>query len=536
MQQAIILTLYFLGFRLTFVHPIMTNPSVVVSPLRSGKRYGKRILAEYLLVLFILVGIIRILIAQNMGLMPQDAYYFYYSEHPALSYYDHPPMIAYLLKSFTFLFGKSELVIKLANLTLTTLTLLVFYLLSRQFLNKLKASNTLILLGSTIMVTNLSVVSLPDVPLVFFWTLSLLLLYKALFVSKGYLYWAMAGLTMGLAFNSKYTAVFLLFVLALFLLVSRQHRMLLVSRRFVLLLLVFILTITPVVYWNMQNDWISFAFQSKSRFSTISEFNFKPTYFFANIGLQMLLLMPVLFVAMFTVLGKLSIKALYSKSLPDSRKLFLLSFSVPVISFFFVLSSVYWVKSNWLLPAYIAVAIVVGMYLVEKQLKWHLILSVVFHLVLLVQVLFYPVPVKSDDTWWGWDKLAASVKSLKREYPGYFVVSDDGYKTSAVLNFYMDEPIYAGNVIGKHGLQFSLTHADLSHLNGKNAIFLDSKSRFTDTLKSNETDDELNRFFEKVTELEPIIITDENGTPIRKFLVYKCEHYNYEKVQKNKSF
>jgi len=40
----------------------------------------------------LLILVLRFAFIGLMGLMPQDAYYFFYSEHPALSYYDHPPL------------------------------------------------------------------------------------------------------------------------------------------------------------------------------------------------------------------------------------------------------------------------------------------------------------------------------------------------------------------------------------------------------------------------------------------------------------
>ncbi len=66
---------------------------------------------------------IRFVFTGIMGIMPQDAYYDFYAQHLDLSYYDHPPMIAYLLRIFTTLFGKKVFVIKLADTTVTCLTI-----------------------------------------------------------------------------------------------------------------------------------------------------------------------------------------------------------------------------------------------------------------------------------------------------------------------------------------------------------------------------------------------------------------------------
>ena len=42
----------------------------------------------------------RFLLLPFMGLMPQDAYYYFYGQHLSLSYFDHPGMIGYILRLF----------------------------------------------------------------------------------------------------------------------------------------------------------------------------------------------------------------------------------------------------------------------------------------------------------------------------------------------------------------------------------------------------------------------------------------------------
>ncbi|MDP4988626.1 MAG: hypothetical protein NWP54_00525, partial [Polaribacter sp.] len=66
----------------------------------------------------------RFLVLPFMGLMPQDAYYYLYGQNLSLSYFDHPGMIGYVLRFFSEVFGKSVFVIKLADFTTTTLTIL----------------------------------------------------------------------------------------------------------------------------------------------------------------------------------------------------------------------------------------------------------------------------------------------------------------------------------------------------------------------------------------------------------------------------
>src|SRR5450631_2300157 len=120
---------------------------------------------KLLVILCILLIGIRVLFIFVMGMMPQDAYYDFYAQHLALSYYDHPPLIAYLLRFFTSLFGKKVFVLKLADTTVTLMTVIAFFYLARKFLGQYKAWVATALLLSTFMISILSLISTPDVPL-----------------------------------------------------------------------------------------------------------------------------------------------------------------------------------------------------------------------------------------------------------------------------------------------------------------------------------------------------------------------------------
>ena len=135
------------------------------------------------------------------------------------------------------------------------------------------------------------------------------------------------------------------------------------------------------------------------------------------------------------------------------------------------------------------------------------------------------VPINSDDTWFGWKQLADEVETIRKEQPDSFIFSSDGYKTSAVLNFYMDEHVYSGNIIGENGLQFSIIDSELDHLKARDAYYIASETNFKNISKSNEIPNKLEGYFSQVIELKPIIIEDRKLTPVRKFLVFKCIGY-----------
>ncbi len=469
----------------------------------------------------------RFILLPFMGLMPQDAYYYLYGQNLSLSYFDHPGMIGYLLRMTSEIFGQSVFVVKFTDFIITSITLFVFYKLCLCFLSKQRSLLALLLLTTTLFTSVISFNSTPDVPLVLFWSLSLLFLYKAIFEVKK-TYWILAGVTIGLAFNSKYTALLLQIGLLGFVVSSNTYRKLLFSPWFWLCIFISFAATFPVWYWNYEHDWASFAFQSSNRTGKISEFNLTPKYFLGAVAHQSALLLPILFgvFSMFTF--KYVKRAITKFKLPSSNILFLLAFFIPTFLGFFLLTPVYWVKLNWMMPSYISGVIIAAMFISSKWFKWQLNISIIFHLLVTAQIVFYLVPIKSDDTWVGWKKLSMEVDKLQEQYPNTFIFSEDGYKTSAVLNFYQSEKVYAQNITGKKALHFDYLNDDLKNLKGKNAFLIDSDKRFKNPEKRNDYPTELNDYFTTVEELEPIIIQYQ-GKEVRKFWVYYCSNYQPKK-------
>ena len=465
----------------------------------------------------------RLILLPFMGLMPQDAYYYLYGQNLSLSYFDHPGMIGYILRIFTDIFGQSIFTLKFADFIITSLTIVSFYKLASYFLSKQKLQRAIILLASTFFVSILSFNSTPDVPLLLFWTLSIICLYKAIFEDKKW-FWILGGIAMGLAFNSKYTALLLLIGLISFLVFSNRYRKHLLSPWFWSSLFISILVTFPVWYWNYQNEFASFTFQSSERTSSISEFKISPKNFFGAIGHQMFLLIPILFLVFATFTFKYVKRAVLKLKIPQAKTLFLLAFFIPTFLGFFSLTPIYWVKLNWMMPSYITGIILAGMFINKKLLKTQIVISIVFHILIGVQVIFYLVPVKSDDTWVGWKKLAKETEKLQKKYTNTFVFSDDNYKTSACLNFFMDEKVYAQNIINKPALHFDYLGDNLNSLNTKNALFIDSDKRFKNIDKKGTHLPLLNNHFDNITELEPIIIKI-NQKEVRKFWIFYCTNY-----------
>jgi hypothetical protein len=119
---------------------------------------------------------------------------------------------------------------------------------------------------------------------------------------------------------------------------------------------------------------------------------------------------------------------------------------------------------------------------------------------------------------------------LPKIHTDTFNFSNDNYKMSACLNFFMDGKVFAQKFIGLPALYFDyLVYLDdnLSILKGKNALFINSDKRFNTKIKLGEINPLLKTYFKTVTQLTPIV-NKINITECRKFWVFYCTDYQPE--------
>lgn len=162
----------------------------------------------------------------------------------------------------------------------------------------------------------------------------------------------------------------------------------------------------------------------------------------------------------------------------------------------------------------------------KKVFRAHIIFSIIAHLLLLVQLIWMPVKIKSDDNWLGWKSVASKLEQIQNQNPNRFVFSDNSYKVSAVLNFYSQEHIYAGNIIGKFAYQFALDDNNLSHLHGKDAIYVTSERYRRKNLKVTTIEQMLGEYFSSSALIDSVEIKNRCGSVHRKFYFYECKEYN----------
>jgi 4-amino-4-deoxy-L-arabinose transferase-like glycosyltransferase len=198
-----------------------------------------------------------------------EAYYYLYTLHPDWSYFDHPSLVALTTGFGIWLTGGqvSQFTIRIGTLLLYTGSLIFLYLAALR-LYTLQIAITSLAIASAIPIFQiaLGILTTPDAPLLFFWALSLWLATQEFFDSRVYqpsFRLTLICLTVGLACMSKYHGFVLGLGLLGFCLYHAQYRRALRSKWFLMGIPIFLLTISPLLAWNISHNWISFQFQSQ---------------------------------------------------------------------------------------------------------------------------------------------------------------------------------------------------------------------------------------------------------------------------------
>ena len=146
----------------------------------------------------------RLFYGAQLGLAWDEAYYWQWSRHLDLSYYDQGPGIAYCIKLGTLIAGHTHLGIRLMPIVFAALGSWLTFLTARRWLGEGVAWWMLLLMSLAPLYAAGSLLATYDSPLVLCWTVALWLLTKTLQENKAALWYAV-GVVVGLGIASKLT-------------------------------------------------------------------------------------------------------------------------------------------------------------------------------------------------------------------------------------------------------------------------------------------------------------------------------------------
>ncbi|HET7755024.1 MAG TPA: glycosyltransferase family 39 protein [Anaeromyxobacteraceae bacterium] len=487
---------------------------------REGRRWP-----AWLLATTAIVTALRAVYATLFELAPQEAYYWQYARHLDLSYFDHPPLSAWLIALSVRVLGSTELGVRVpAILAGGVLTLLV-YRLGEQVSSPRAGALAALLANATVLFGLGAVIITPDVPLVLCWTAALVVLCDAVLPDgpgpgAAHWRWYAMGALCGLALLSKYTAALLpLQILATALVLPRGRAALRTPHPY-LAVLVALAVFSPVIIWNARHEWASFGFQTRGR---VSDSDGAHAFLAVRyVGLQLLAVGPLTWATLLASLVWLA------RRWREPRARVLLLASAPGVALFTVMSPWIFVKMNWVAPAYVGLLAATAAWWsegwqVRRVRRWAgaviavgVLLTGVAHALPVVPALPFP---SRDDLTNGWRELAQSVdrERVRPDAHGEPLVIAWGYKPASELAFYMrgqpqtqsDSALAAPGLAYDQWLPSELHHHDA-------IIVIDARRQPWDT------DARIARHCATVEPLPPVTV-HRGARPVTTFRMWRCE-------------
>ena len=183
-----------------------------------------------------------------------------WSRYLSLSYYEHPPMIAWLIRGITLIGGNTETALEVGSQLMTISIVALTYAGTFRLYGRQAALVTLLILCSMPYFTLGSIFLHITQPFLIFWIAALFLLIR--FHQQPENKWLLwIGLAAGFGALSKY--IMLLFYIGLFLhlFLYRKTRREILNPWLYTAGLLSLAIFVPVLLWNAQHDWISFRWQ-----------------------------------------------------------------------------------------------------------------------------------------------------------------------------------------------------------------------------------------------------------------------------------
>ncbi|MEE8396346.1 MAG: glycosyltransferase family 39 protein [bacterium] len=492
-----------------------------------------------------------------------EAIYWNWSRRLALGYPTHPPLTGWLIALVVKVFGTSQYTVRLTALLLHLGTVWMVYLLALELGLPRRPSLAACLLYALLplsIVLGTTITS--DSSLVFLWAASLYLIKKAVIDGrKGF--WYLAGLSAGGMMLSKFFGVLFFPGVLAFLALRADYRKLLATREPYLAFLVTLATMSPFLYWNATNRWLTFQFNMVTRHDETGFAPHKVLLYFAG---QALSASPVLLMVMLAALVyylRTTLKkgpgatrptpaaGRAGRAFADTMLLYAVSVAFPLLVFLAV-SLFARIGSHWTGSVYPAAAVIVAAWLyraggatgpalsVRRKTFWITLATLVATSGALVVPLLHPWVLpdrwlyldappagkqKPGAHYFGYRQLGRRVAALREEWGGKpegFFLSTRGYALASAMDFYTPGRAEFA-VVGFrknefHGKEFFIWGKKIKK-KGANSIFVSKDTNFSETLSW------IAPYFQKVEPLETMVIRDDAGRVLLKFYFALCLNY-----------
>ncbi len=348
------------------------------------------------LLTLVFITLIRVytLFISPIELSVDEAQYWHWSQNQDFGYFTKPPFVAWTIGLSTKIFGNEEWAVRLFSPIIHLLISIILWI-TTQFAFGLKAGRIAALLWIFTPAASLgSFIISTDTPLLLFWSLALLFIFK-LFRDNSYISAAFAGASLGLAFLSKYAALYFIVLLIFWWMIYDKGKVLSLKNLLVVLISSFIIA-TPNLYWNYSNDFVTASHTISN--ADLSEIIINYSNVIDFLLSQLLVFGPIIFL--------LYLFMIFNSFFKDQKLALLGMLSFPIVILIIIQSFLKIANPNWAVTAYISATLMISAYAIIQRYKvlrlltkFGLFINFILSLLILKVTLtgnFYPINLKSD--------------------------------------------------------------------------------------------------------------------------------------------
>lgn len=300
--------------------------------------------ATLLAILLILLTAYRMWVIPRLGatLYIDEAQYWTWAQHLDWGYYSKPPLIAWLIRLCTTLFGDGLVAVKLPSLVLYPAASWMLFRLGEYLFDARIGFRAGLALALMPLVSALGLAVSTDAPLVFLWTAAMYFMVRAVDHDR-MLDWVLLGLCAGLGVMAKYTMGAFGVSALLYLLLDPARRRILLQPRLWMALVIACVVVAPNIVWNWAHHFPTI--HHTEEITHVAGNNDKHGNLVEFLGAQAGSLGAI------TIVFLIGLYHALRHQLHDKRYQFLLSFSLPLLALVVIQSIRSEANGNWAAPA-----------------------------------------------------------------------------------------------------------------------------------------------------------------------------------------
>ena len=308
----------------------------------------------------------RLMLANSVELGNDEVYYWTYPLHMQMNYFDHPPVVAWLMRITTLnMLFQQEIFLRLGAIIGAAAGTWLSYSIGKKIKNERTGWFAALLFNTSVYSSVIAgLFILPDSPQVVFWLLCIRLALNftadennAMPSIKTWIFW---GICTGICTMCKVHGIFLWVGLGLYLLV--YNRKLLTQKGLYISIIITAFIISPIFIWNWQNDFVTWQYHS-SRVA-VHTLSFDKDSFIQAVTGQIAYNNPLNFLVI--VLAIIYYRK--QKSFQQPKKMMLYFLALPLIITVTLMSMFNTILPHWSGPGFMTLQFIAASYLDDKSI------------------------------------------------------------------------------------------------------------------------------------------------------------------------